>query len=152
MDGNMLEQLIERYEMATFSVNRSLHVILRDRMPAQLTIEQYGVLRYIESRQLCHSSDLAEFMCVGKSAITAIVTRLVDKGLVGRKPDDRDRRMIWLYLTPEGKRMVADCKAAIGRMLAGYIGYFEEKEALGFIETYEKLAAVMAEDERRNRE
>jgi DNA-binding MarR family transcriptional regulator len=95
---------------------------------------------------------MAEYLCVGKSAVTAIVTRLVDKGLVGRKPDERDRRIIGLYLTPEGIRVVKECKAAIERMLTGYIGQFEDGEALGFIETYEKLAAVMAEDERRKRE
>lgn len=145
MDGEQLHQLIHRYESATFTVNRRLSALIRELMPGGLTADQYGILRYIQDRQRCTSSELADMFCVGKSSITAIITRLFDKELIRRMPDEKDRRVIYLQLTEKGAGVATEMEIKIQQLLARYISHFEEQEAETFIRTYEKLAKVLTE-------
>lgn len=144
LTGPKLNGLIERYKAAMFTVNRRMTALLRDEMPGDLTLDQFAIIQYLEARDDCTSTELADVFCVGKSSITAIVTRLVDKGLIVRSPDDKDRRVLHLRLTEAGGRLAADLNERIGSLLGAYVSVFDEAEADQFIETYEKLArAVM---------
>ncbi|MFC3804125.1 MarR family winged helix-turn-helix transcriptional regulator [Cohnella sp. GCM10012308] len=142
--GPKLNGLIERYKAAMFTVNRRMTALLREEMPGDLTLDQFAIIQYVGTREDCTSTELADVFCVGKSSITAIVTRLVDKGLIVRSPDDKDRRVLYLRLTEAGGRLAADLNERIGSLLGAYVSAFDEAEADQFIETYEKLArAVM---------
>jgi DNA-binding MarR family transcriptional regulator len=145
MDIQMLKQLIDRYCAATFIVNRKINAHLRDLMPEEITVDQFSTMQYIRAQGRCTSSELADIFCVGKSSITAIITRLFDKELIMRLPDEKDRRVTYLTLTDEGKRLTDEMESKVQNMLAQYISHFSEKEAIAFIETYEKLAAVLVE-------
>lgn len=143
MDQALLLQLIERYEQANFVINRRLNSLFRELMPEGLTIDQFAILRYLCTREMSTSSELADHFCVGKSSITAIVTRLADKKLIKRMPDEKDRRVIYLALTDEGMKMCEIMLERIQPMLANYLKHFDEQEALSFIESFEKLAKEM---------
>lgn len=145
LDEPKLTGLIERYKSAMFTVNRRMTALLRDEMPGELTLDQFTVIEYVGSRGRCTSTELADVFCVGKSSITAIVSRLVDKDLLARVPDDKDRRVTYLQLTEEGKRIVTELDSRIGTLLSTYVGAFDETEAIQFIETYEKLACVLVQ-------
>ncbi|EGL15801.1 MULTISPECIES: MarR family transcriptional regulator [Paenibacillus] len=145
MDETLLSQIIDRYESTIFTVNRRLNAMIKDRMPEELTQEQYATLRYLQSRGQCTSSELAEIFCVGKSSITAIITRLADKELIVRMPDDKDRRVTYLALTDKGTAAVNEMRLRIQELLAGVIKHFDGQEAITFIETFEKLADVLVQ-------
>lgn len=143
LDGPKLSRIIERYKTAMFTVNRRMNALLRDEMPEDLTLDQFAIIEYVSSREQCTSTELADAFCVGKSSITAIVSRLVDKKLLVRAPDGKDRRVTHLRLTDEGGRIVAELDGRVGEVLSTYVGAFDEAEADQFIETYEKLARVI---------
>jgi len=143
VDRASLKQLIDRYEAANFLVNRRLNAMIRELMPDDLTVDQFSTLRYLRSREKSTSSELADIFCVGKSSITAIITRLFDKNLIQRFPDEKDRRVIYLALTEEGNQVCDLMEEKIQVLLAKYINRFEEQEANYFIETFEKLAKEM---------
>jgi len=143
VDRASLKQLIDRYEAANFLVNRRLNSMIRELMPDGLTVDQFSTLRYLRFREMSTSSELADIFCVGKSSITAIITRLFDKNLIQRLPDEKDRRVIYLALTEEGKQVCDLMEDKIQVLLAKYINRFDEQEANCFIETFEKLAKEM---------
>ncbi|GLX70038.1 MarR family winged helix-turn-helix transcriptional regulator [Paenibacillus glycanilyticus] len=145
LDNDMLGQIIRRYEGAHFAVHRRLTAMFRDLMPEELTFEQSATIRYLRTVETCTSTELADVFCVGKSSITAIITRLFDKQLLERLPDEKDRRVTLLRLTEEGKRTADAVELQIQEVIAKYMQHFDEQEALAFIETYEKLALVMSQ-------
>ncbi|MFS0840921.1 MarR family winged helix-turn-helix transcriptional regulator [Paenibacillus sp. 1P03SA] len=151
MDETLLAQIIDRYESTSFTVNRRLNAMIKDRMPEELTQEQYSTLRYMQSRDKCTSSELADIFCVGKSSITAIITRLVDKELITRLPDEKDRRVTYLALTDKGTAAVNEMRLRIQELLAGVIKHFDGQEAIVFIETFEKLANVLMQTDEGSR-
>jgi DNA-binding MarR family transcriptional regulator len=78
-----------------------------------LTMPQLRALSLIASRPNGLSSrELAALLGVGASAITPLVDRLAERGLVRRTEDVHDRRVARLYATDAGA-------AAIEHMLAG---------------------------------
>ncbi|AJY74095.1 MarR family winged helix-turn-helix transcriptional regulator [Paenibacillus beijingensis] len=139
----LLCEIIKRYEIASFTVDRRINALVKDLMPEDLTTEQYWVIRYIQMRERSTSSELAEVFCVGKSSVTAIVTRLADKALIQRIPDPSDRRVTYLQLTEEGVQLAEQMEQVIQDLLAGLIGHFTADEAKQFLELYEKLAHVL---------
>ena len=143
MKAEFLQMLITRYEEARFTVDRRITALIRERMPDDLTSEQYSILSYLSGKDTCTSSELSDVFCVGRSSITAIITRLADKELIRRVPHGSDRRVTYLKLTPLGEQLALQMKERVGEMLAGYMEHFDEKEAIMFIETYEKLARVL---------
>ncbi|MCI3927166.1 MarR family transcriptional regulator [Paenibacillus sp. TRM 82003] len=145
MKKELLPDMIRRYEDAMFVVNRRINAAVRGLISEELTLDQYAVIRYLGKRDRCTSSELADTFCVGKSSITALTTRLFDKRLIERHPDEHDRRVTYLDLTPEGRRVGDEMKERIQDLLSGYLGHFQEKEAVAFIETFEKLAKVLVE-------
>ena len=90
-------------------------------------------------------SELADCFCVGKSSITAIVTRLFEKGYVKRIPDEKDRRVVYLTLTEEGLAISEQMEKVIQSWLGGVLSHFNDEEAELFISKYEKLARVLAQ-------
>ncbi|TMV52855.1 MarR family transcriptional regulator [Paenibacillus mesophilus] len=147
MNEELLKQIITRYENASFIVNRRLNALLRDLVPGELTLDQVFVLRYMCTHNPCTSSELADTFCVGKSSITAIISRLFDKSLIRRIPDEKDRRVTYLALTEEGMRVTGEMERKIHQLLTRYIARFDEQEGEAFIATFEKLARVLLEAE-----
>lgn len=60
MDRALLKQIIDRYEAATFLVNRRLNAMIRELMPDDLTIDQFSTLRYLHSSKRSTPSELAD--------------------------------------------------------------------------------------------
>lgn len=142
-EDQKLLRTIDRYKSAMFTINRRLTALIRDLMPEDLTVDQYSIMSSIHSQEQCTHSELAEIFCVGKSSITAIISRLFDKNLIRRIPDEKDRRVVYLALTDEGVRLTRETDTKLESMLAGYLGHFSEDEVEQFLRTYEKLANVL---------
>ncbi len=145
VDQSMLPDIIRRYETTMFIVNRRVNAFIRELIPEELTIDQFSMLRKINEQGSVTSSELAEWFCVGKSSITAIITRLADKGLLQRRPDSKDRRVTHLELTGEGKELTETLDQKIQEMLGMYLQHFELEEAMQFMYLFEKLGRVLSE-------
>jgi DNA-binding MarR family transcriptional regulator len=83
----------------------------------QLTVEQFQVLRRIR-RGIASVSALAEANRTSRSSVSKAVDGLVNKGLVSRSQDPRDRRNIPLALTAEGQRALSAIYAETEAWLA----------------------------------
>ena len=70
-----------------------------------MTVGQFQVLRRIR-KGIDTVSALAEANRTSRPAVSKAVDALVNKGLVSRLPDERDRRHVHLTLTPEGQRLL----------------------------------------------
>ncbi|MFC3790130.1 MarR family winged helix-turn-helix transcriptional regulator [Paenibacillus sp. GCM10012307] len=145
MEEKMLPEITARYETAMFTVNRKLNAMIRELTPGDLTAEQLSTLRYIRSKGSATSSELADIFCVGRSSITAIITRLSAKNLIIRRLDEKDRRVIYLELSEEGTRLTDEMETRILHLFSKYLVDFDSEEAMLFINVLEKLAKVLAE-------
>lgn len=72
-------------------------------MPLDLKIGQLDVLMNIYRHPGMSQHDVARKLLVGRSNITMLLPQLEAQGLIRREGDTKDKRIIRLFLTPEGE-------------------------------------------------
>jgi DNA-binding MarR family transcriptional regulator len=145
MNETMINDLTDRYIQCTHEVWKIGEALVREEISEQLTTDQLYILRYIHNQQKATSTELADAFCVQKSAITAMITRLVEKGLINRTPDPADRRIIYLKLTDEGTVLFNKLQDKVFQLVKSIITKFDTVEIDNFMRTYEKLAKILRE-------
>ena len=70
----------------------------------ELSPAQCHVLHLIEPGHAVPMGHVADKLACDASNVTGLVDRLVSRGLIRRRPSDRDRRIKVLQLTPAGLR------------------------------------------------
>jgi DNA-binding MarR family transcriptional regulator len=79
-----------------------------------LTPAGLAVLRVLEARDGLKSSEVAARGWSTPGTVTTVVDTLVRDGLVERRRDDHDRRVVRLYLTPRGRERLIETLGRIG--------------------------------------
>lgn len=143
MNSQKIQELINRYIRVSFSVTKKAEFLIKDQIGSDLTYDQHYTLRYIYQNQNCTSTELADVFAVNKSAVTAIITRLVDKGLIERTRDEHDRRVVYLTLTDKGNSLFNECEQRVHHLVENIITQFNDEEINTFIQTYEKLEELL---------
>lgn len=90
---------------------------LRD---AGVTEQQWRVLRVLNDRGAIDPTGLADAALLFAPSVTRILKDLVDRALVTRAPDPRDRRRSIVSLTPAGKALLDDTAAHTLAMIQSY--------------------------------
>ena len=72
------------------------------------TRAQWSVLFRLRQQEGLSQVDLAEVMELQPISLVRLLDRLVDQGLLERRPHPTDRRANQLYLTETGRRLVGD--------------------------------------------
>lgn len=145
MADKKIKDLVDRYIAVQFSVSKKAETLVKEQIGSDLTSDQHYTLRYIYQIESCTSSELAEVFEVKKSAITAIITRLWEKGLIQRTRDENDRRVVYLTLTDKGNELYLKAEERIHKLVESFITKFDQSEIEQFINTYEKLNQVLIE-------
>lgn len=87
-----------------------------------LSVAQFDLLSTLTEDEGITQRDLAERLYVTKGNVSGLVDRLVEAGLVDRKPIPGDRRSHALHLTAEGWRIAAQGMDVQKRFIEETIG------------------------------
>jgi DNA-binding MarR family transcriptional regulator len=80
-----------------------------------LTARMLEVLRHLAGSGPLTVGEQAVHLGIGRAAATELIDRLEAKGLVARMRDERDHRRVFVWLTEEGRRRIADLPDRRGR-------------------------------------
>jgi long-chain acyl-CoA synthetase len=115
-----------------------------------LTIAQYRALVQLDVGAEAPTS-LAAQLAVTKPSITAVVEGLLQRGLVDRTASVEDRRRISVYLTGEGRRVLALADQAVGDRLGDVLAEVDDPQAaLAGLESWRQ--AIDAHRQRRRQQ
>ena len=110
-----------------------------------LTVEQFQVLRRIR-RGIASVSALAEASRTSRSSVSKAVDVLVNRGLVSRSQDPRDRRNIPLALTAPGSRALSAIYAETETWLAACFERLDGAEQARLLEAMDLLTKAFVEE------
>lgn len=103
---------------------------------------QLETLRYVAEKDNPSMKEIASYLCVTSPSATSIINWLVKAGQLKRIYDAKDRRIVRLNITAEGKIVLGRCfKKILGRMQE-VLKNLNEKEINDFIKILEKLSSV----------
>jgi DNA-binding MarR family transcriptional regulator len=78
----------------------------RELAPYGVTAQQFPVLRLALELDCPRPSEMAEALGIDRGAVTRLIDRLAEKGLVERSGDPTDLRAARVTLTPRGQTLV----------------------------------------------
>ena len=147
MDRKELHEIVEGYSSAMNEVYRRLNIMMNEKVHKELTTDQFATLRFLYGNQPCTSTDIAHEFAIGKSAVTAQINRLYEKGFIERKRDEQDRRVVYLYLTEEGKSVIETGTEKLYEVLGPILSNFDKDEITFFINKLQQLAQILKLEE-----
>lgn len=108
-----------------------------------ITGPQLWALKTISQNENLSLSDLSRRMYLHPSTMTGLMDRLEKKGYVKRNRDQVDRRVIYLQLTAEGKKLVKRAPNPVqGRMIYG-LRNLKKGELSLIYDSVKKLVEIM---------
>ncbi len=148
MERTDRKEYFTRLEGVLMEIGRKLHVEFDAHMVSGITGSQFFVLQKINAKGRLTVSEVAEKLSVSLSAITALVDRLVQAGLVVRSRDEQDRRLVWLEATQKGKEILARCMEGRKQVAAKYFGQLSDEDLEKLLEIYEKVLITLKPEEK----
>ena len=108
-----------------------------------ITGPQLWALKTISQNESLSLSDLSERMYLHPSTMTGVIDRLERKGYVTRSRDKVDRRVIYVQLSAEGKRLAKRApNPAQGKMIYG-LKQLKKGELNLIYDSVQKLVKIM---------
>jgi DNA-binding MarR family transcriptional regulator len=141
MKQEELEEYIERLQQIFLHTMRRISKQTTDCVP-QLTGPQFYILQLLQKEGRITVSSLAEEMSVKPSAITAMIDRLLKQEYVIRERDEQDRRVVFIQIAEEGKKILEETLQKRKRILMKYLSHLEQEEIESLISIYEKLSRL----------
>ncbi|WP_252443044.1 MarR family winged helix-turn-helix transcriptional regulator [Pseudonocardia humida] len=100
----------------------------------------YAVLAALESGPAQTQARLAAAIGRDKTRLIASLDRLEGRGLVAREPDPADRRNRIVTLTPDGRALLAGCRADVRAMEEGLLADVPADDRAAFLRTLLRVA------------
>jgi DNA-binding MarR family transcriptional regulator len=122
-------ELVKEIIQLQRQVNRALRQGESDAwMELTLTIAQLKSLFFISNEGSTNFTKLAQALRVTPSNVTGIVDRLVEQGLVSRRENPENRRMLVLQLTDRGETLLASLRERKIGQLSGVLSCLSEEQ------------------------
>jgi DNA-binding MarR family transcriptional regulator len=117
----------------------------------ELTLAQLRALRAI-GRTACTMGELARQLGISLSAATGLADRLVQHGLIERKPDPQDRRIVRVEMARAGKLAHAAARKEKQRLMEAALEKLSRLELAQIAESLVLLHAALEESQSAKKE
>lgn len=121
----LIDELLD--EFAAWSPSERIRAFQRW-LRGSLSLIQLNVLTILEVEDGLPTGRLAEAIGVSVASATGIVDRMVDRGLVERRPGTADRRVVEVHLTPAGSAIFTGLLAERRAHLEGLLDRLSARE------------------------
>lgn len=147
----MPRQSSGRAELADDLVRELTSWTPRERMGAfrrwqhgALSLVHLNVLTLLEAEGPLSMGRLAEALDVSVASTTGIVARMTARGVIERRHDADDRRVVLVHLTPRGTRVFQNLEQHHRQRLARLLDQLSEDEMTGFLMGLRAMRAARA--------
>jgi DNA-binding MarR family transcriptional regulator len=106
-----------------------------------LTVVQYTVLSRIKGREVLSSARLARAHSVSPQTMNELIAGLESRGLISRREDPDNRRVLLVSLTEAGRELLRVCDLDVDTFEADFFDCLTEAQHDAFREAMEVLIA-----------
>jgi len=110
---------------------------------AGLTAVQFRALQLIAEKGRCTATEIAQRMLVSQATVTALVDKLVRKGMVTREKSSTDRRQTNITLTELGRATVDNAPDPLQQQFVKKFEALEDWEQSMIVASLERVAAML---------
>jgi DNA-binding MarR family transcriptional regulator len=146
LDSRLVAQAPSLEEHAFLTLQRSADRLMgrfaRWLKPHALSPTQYNALRILRGagQRGMPCQEIGERMITRDSDVTRLVDRLEKRGLVMRRPDGKDRRVVRAVITPSGLELLRKLDGPVQEFLGTLLGHLGQEELRRLIDLGEAAA------------
>jgi len=111
----------------------------------ELSFSQFLILQTLLEKDAMRMNELAAALGVSKANVTGLVDRMIRSRLVERLRSDEDRRVVFVTLTPKGRRIVQRMNNAQRREFRRIMEVLPLRHLEIFMNSLEQLAHALLE-------
>ncbi len=138
------ELFLDRVDRLTRRLQRNLECCDRALVACcGLTVAQSYALLALQELGTVTMNEFAAEMRLHGTTMTRMVDALIDKGLVERRPDPEDRRIVRVALSPAGQEMVGKLQEAKRQLISAELADFSPSEQGMTLKALERMAEVL---------
>ena len=108
-----------------------------------LTTPQLIVLEIVASGEKVQPKDIAARAGVGQATATSLIDKLEMRGLVARTRSEQDRRLVWVSVTEEGRKVLESAPDPLQYVFAKQFGALPDWEQAMILAALEKIGAIL---------
>lgn len=116
----------------------------------KITIPQFMTLDILDFYKTIKMKDIAKILNISLPATTGLVGRLHKIGMIKRIYDKKDRRVIYISLTPRGNQAVKKVRIDRKKMIENLFSKLTEKERENYLKILRKLKKVVENENSKN--
>jgi len=132
--GRMAGHLLRRCQQIAVSI------FLKECREYELTPLQFAVLSALENHGALEQARLAGFSALDRTTVGVVIGKLEGRGLVKRRPSDKDRRSKLISTTAAGREMVARALPAVRTAQARIMAPLSASEQARFLDYLARIA------------
>jgi DNA-binding MarR family transcriptional regulator len=136
-----MDHLVDDILAVYHLIRRTSHPIHR----AEITPEQYWLLRFLRRKGALSISELAEALGVTGSSVTTACKRLEKAGLVTRERQNHDERMVRVTLTSQGHEHIEAWHRRRREIVEQWLAGLEPQEQVMLQQLLERLLEAAGE-------
>lgn len=106
-----------------------------------ITPAQYTFLNVLAARDAMTSAMLARALQVSPQTMNTLISVLQKRGFVTRSKDAKNRRILLISLTPQGRQIMTACNRVVDRIEDEFFAHLGATELVAFRYTLEGLLA-----------
>jgi DNA-binding MarR family transcriptional regulator len=112
-----------------------------------ITMHQVMTLKTLKGQdRMCKMSDVAAMRFLTPAAATGVIDRLIHMGLVERKFDANDRRVVLLALTPEGENKLTIIERKLAETMERFLEGVSGSDRAASLRMFRKLRDFLKEE------
>jgi MarR family transcriptional regulator, organic hydroperoxide resistance regulator len=135
--NDIMDRILNSYNAISKSINpANLYKI-------ELTSSQIKVLATFTERECYSMTELSQMLSVTMPTMTAMIDRLIQSGLVKRERDERDRRVVLVRLTGDGKKVISNLMDIRKQEIEKVLRTLEHEEVEVFLGSIESVAQLL---------
>jgi len=105
----------------------------------KISFPQMVALDYAVHNPKIKMTDLAHILSIQMSSASVLVDRLIRQRMMSRRHDDKDRRVVWIRVTPKGKKIVSQILEQKRRSLKQIFMVLNERERSDYLKAILKV-------------
>ena len=108
MDQQLIDKLekLDQVKTSLFELKRKLLEDKISEQPYNLTITKFLILKFIGISSKRMVAEISSNLKLTSGATTILLNQLEDDALIKRVRDQKDRRIVWIFLTEAGETLV----------------------------------------------
>ncbi|EKF86168.1 MarR family winged helix-turn-helix transcriptional regulator [Methanobacterium formicicum] len=103
----------------------------------------YHVLKILDKHGNLPMSKIGRNVHISKSNMTSLIDKLVENGLAERLPDQNDRRVINISITPKGKDVLKDWRKNSNNEIKKSLSVLSEEDLETFYVSVENIKDIL---------